>query len=86
MIQPADPELARGFVLQGFDRQTDVLRIELHLELAPLERLRALFDVRDDAGLYDAYPVDAAAAQALSALVSEPVDTERYDFFLQRYA
>jgi hypothetical protein len=35
---------------------------------------------------YDAYPLDAAKAHALAPLVSELIDTERYDFFLQRYA
>jgi hypothetical protein len=79
-------DLARGFVLQGFDRATDELRIELHLEVAPIDRLRSLFDVRDDVEMYDAYPVDAAKADALAPLVSEPIDTDKYDFFLQRYA
>jgi len=82
----AEDALARGFVLQGFDPATETLRIELHLEAAPIDRLRSLFDVRDDVGIYDAYPVDAAKARALAPLVSEPIDTERYDFFLQRYA
>jgi hypothetical protein len=57
-------------VLQGFDRRTEELRVELHLEAVPLERLRSLFDVGDDPEMCDAYPVDAV----------------RYDFFLQRYA
>jgi hypothetical protein len=78
--------LARGFVLQGFDRSTDDLRIELHLSPVPIDRLRALFDVRGDSEMCDAYPLDAAKAHALAPLVSEPIDTERYDFFLQRYA
>jgi hypothetical protein len=81
-----EEDLARGFVLQGFDRTTDELRIELHLEAAPIDQLRSLFDVRDDIGMYDAYPVDAAKADALTSLVSEPIDTEKYDFFLQRYS
>jgi hypothetical protein len=79
-------DLARGFVLQGFDRATDELRIELHLAPASMERLRALFDVRNDLEMFDAYPVDAAKADALASLVSEPIDTDKYDFFLQRYA
>jgi hypothetical protein len=78
--------LARGFVLQGFDRTTDELRIELHLEATPIDQLRSLFDVRNDVGMCDAYPVDAAKADALAPLVSEPIDTDKYDFFLQRYA
>jgi hypothetical protein len=78
--------LARGFVLQGFDRSTDELRIELHLSPVPIDRLRALFDVRGDPEICDAYPLDAAKARELAPLVSEPIDTERYDFFLQRYA
>jgi hypothetical protein len=48
--------LVKGFVLQGFDRATKELRIELHLRPAPLERLRAWFDVREDVELCDAYP------------------------------
>lgn len=79
-------ELARGFVLQGFDRATEELKIELHLQPAPLDRLRSLFDVGEDLEMYDAYPLDAATAGVLSPLVSEPVDTGKYDFFLQRYA
>jgi len=86
MKTTAEEHLARGFVLQGFDRATETLRIELHLEPAPIDRLRSLFDVRDDVGMYDAYPVDAAKACAIAPLVSESIDTERYDFFLQRYA
>jgi hypothetical protein len=85
-VKVAQEGLARGFVLQGFDRATDALRIELHLEAAPIDRLRSLFDVRDDVEMYDAYPVDAANARALAPFVSEPIDTEKYDFFLQRYA
>jgi hypothetical protein len=81
-----EKDLARGFVLQGFDRATDELRIELHLATAQMDRLRSLFDVRDDVGMYDAYPVDAARADALAPLVSEPIDTDKYEFFLQRYA
>jgi hypothetical protein len=36
----------------------------------------------------DAYPVDAAKADTLAPLdpVSEPIDMDKYDFFLQRYA
>jgi hypothetical protein len=86
MKKVPEADLARGFVLQGFDRATDELRIELHLEAAPIDRLRSLFDVRDDVGMYDAYPVDATKADALAPLVSEPIDTDKYDFFLQRYA
>jgi hypothetical protein len=86
MRKVPDENLARGFVLQGFDRTTEELRIELHLKAAPIERLRSLFNVRDDVGMCDAYPVDAAKADALAQLVSEPIDTDKYDFFLQRYA
>jgi hypothetical protein len=78
--------LARGFVLQGFDRATEELKIELHLQPVPLDRLRSLFDVGDDLETCDAYPLDAATAGVLSPLVSEPIDTEKYEFFLQRYA
>ena len=86
MTEVSEHDLARGFVLQGFDRATDELRIELHLEAAPIDRLRSLFDVRGDVGMYDAYPVDATKAHALAPLVSEPIDTDKYEFFLQRYA
>jgi hypothetical protein len=82
----APGDLARGFVLQGFDRATDELRIELYLGPAPIKRLRALFDVGDDVGMCDTYPVDAARAEALAPLVSEPIDIGKYDFYLQRYA
>ena len=51
----------------------------------PIDRLRALFDVRNDPEICDAYPLDAAKVRALAPLVSEPIDIERYDFFLQRY-
>lgn len=80
-----EPGCARGFVLQGFDRATEELRIELHLQPVPIDRLRSLFDVRDDLEMYDAYPLDAAKAGVLAPLVSEPLDIEKYDFFLQRY-
>jgi hypothetical protein len=73
-------------VLQGFDRGTEELKIELHLQPVPLDRLRSLFDVGDDLELYDASPLDAAKAGVLAPLVSEPIDTGRYDFLLQRYA
>jgi hypothetical protein len=86
MKEPSEEDLARGFVLQGFDRATDELRVELHLKAAPIGGLHALFDVGEDVEMCDAYPVDAAKAHALAPLVSEPIDTEKYDFFLQRYA
>jgi hypothetical protein len=86
MKKPPKEDLALGFVLQGFDRVTDELRIELHLEAAPMDRLRSLFDVREDVAMCDAYPVDAAKADALAPLVSEPIDTEKYEFLLPRYA
>jgi hypothetical protein len=85
-VSNACESFARGFVLQGFDRATDELRIELHLSSVPIDRLRALFDVGSDPEICDAYPLDPAKARALAPLVSEPIDTERYDFFLQRYA
>jgi hypothetical protein len=76
----------RNFVLQGFDQSTDEVRIELHLSPVPIDRLCALFDVSGDPEICDAYPVDTCKARALAPLVSEPIDTERYDLFLQRYA
>jgi hypothetical protein len=79
-------KVARDFVLQGFDRSTDELRIELHLSPVPIDRLRALFDVRGDPEICDAYPLDATKARALTPLVSEAIDIERYNFFLQRCA
>ncbi|MDF2766890.1 MAG: hypothetical protein K0S81_3885 [Rhodospirillales bacterium] len=84
----SEPEerLARGFVLQGFDRTTDELKIELHLEPVPIGQLRSLFDVGNDPEMCDAYSVDAVKAGALAPLVTEPIDLDRYDFFLQRYA
>jgi hypothetical protein len=78
--------LVRGFVLQGFDRATEELRVELHLKPVPIDRLLSAFDVVDDPEMYDAYPLDAAKAAVLAPLVSEPIDTEKYDFVLQRYA
>ncbi len=78
--------VARNFVLQGFDRATDELRIELRLKPVPIERLRSLFDVGDDYEMRNAYPVDAVKARALQEFVAEQVRTEEYDYFLQRYA
>jgi hypothetical protein len=77
-------KVARHFVLQGFDRSTDELRIELHLSPVPIDRLRVLFDVRGDREICDAYPLDSVSARALAPLLSGPIDVERYD--LQRYA
>jgi hypothetical protein len=34
----------------------------------------------------DAYPLDATKARALTPLVIEAIDIERYNFFLQRCA
>jgi Cytotoxic len=51
MKKPPKEDLALGFVLQGFNRVTDELRIELHLEAAPMDRLRSLFDVREDVAM-----------------------------------
>lgn len=79
-------DLARGFVLQGFDPETDELRVELHLKPVPIDRLRSAFNVGNDPEMYDAYPLDAGKAGVLAPLVSEPIDTEKYDFVLQRYA
>jgi hypothetical protein len=86
MKSRSQQKLARGFVLQGFDHATEELKIELHLKPAPIEKLRSLFDVGDDLDMYDAYPLDAAKAPTLAPLVSEPIDTEKYDFLLQRHA
>jgi hypothetical protein len=82
---PAATDLARGFVLQGYDLETDELQIELHLKPIPIARLRAMFDVGGDPGLCNAHPLDAARAEALQDAVSETIDTDRYAFFLQRY-
>lgn len=51
-----------------------------------MDRLRTLLDIGDDPEICDAYPLDVSKAHALAPRVSEPIDTERYDFFLQRYA
>ena len=72
---PAEPEEG-----QGFDRATDELSVELHLRPASIERLRSLFDVRDDLEMAHAYPLDAGSAGALGDLVSEPIDTAKYDY------
>jgi hypothetical protein len=45
-----------------------------------------LFDVRGNLEMCDAYPPDAARVGALAPLVSQLIDTEKYDFLLQRYA
>ena len=85
-VEGALPEtLARGFVLQGYDRTTEELRIELHLKPVPVERLRALFDIGNDYEMCNAYPLDATSARELEELVTEKIDTGKYDFFLQRY-
>jgi hypothetical protein len=81
-----EERLARGFVLQGFDRTTEELKVEFHLQPVPIEKLHSLFDLGDDPEMCDAYPVDAAKADVLAPLVTEPINLERYDFFLQRYA
>jgi hypothetical protein len=73
-------------VLEGYDPATDELRIELHLKPVPIGRLRALFDVGDDHDLCNAYPLDPATGHALQEFVSERIDTDKYAFFLQRYA
>jgi hypothetical protein len=78
--------IAMGFVLLGFDRVTEELKVELHLEPVAIDRLHALFDVGDDPKMCDAYPVGAVKAGVLAPLITEPIDLERYDFFLQRYA
>jgi hypothetical protein len=44
-----------------------------------------VFDVGDDPELDNAYPLDAARAEALQDAASETIDTGRYAFFLQRY-
>jgi hypothetical protein len=84
MIGKPQQALARGFVLQGFDRGTEELKIELHLQPAPIEKLRSLFEVGDDCEMYDAYPLEATKVSALAPLVSEPIDTKKYEYFLQR--
>jgi hypothetical protein len=81
-----DAGLVRGFVLQGFDRDTEQLRVELHLAPVPIERVRSLFDVGDDAAMVNAYPLNATCVRALQDLVSERINPVKYDFFLQRYA
>ncbi len=86
MNSAPEKRFARGFVLQGFDRTTEELKVELHLEPVPIDTLRMLFEVGDDPEMCDAYPVDAVKAGVLAPLVTEPIDLDRYDFFLQRYS
>jgi len=81
-----DEAITRDFVLQGFDRNSEELQIELHLGSVPIGRLRSTFAAAADSELCNAYPVDQARAAALQDLVTEKIDTEKYDFFLQRYA
>jgi hypothetical protein len=73
-------------VLQGFDRTTEELKVEFHLQPVPIETLRSWFDVGGDPEMCNAYPVDAVKAGALALLVTEPIGLEKYHFFLQRYA
>jgi hypothetical protein len=65
-------------------------RTRLEAALAGFQRqdLRMGQQARDghDPEMCNAYPVDAVKAGALAPLVTEPIDLEKYHFFLQRYA
>jgi hypothetical protein len=83
----SEPEerLGRGFVLQGFERTTDELNVELHLEPVPIDQLRSLFDVGDDPEMCDAIPW-TRSKRAPSRRWSPNRSTSTVRLFLQRYA
>jgi len=69
--------------IRGYDRRTDELVEEHDLPAACLDRIRPLVSAgRDDPDLVAVYPLDAAAIQAIVALLPVRLDLDRYDFFL----
>jgi hypothetical protein len=70
--------------LRGFDKQTERLAVEYPLPSQwTVERLRALFAVRDDDPMFGCFPINEAIARILEPSFGFEIPTERYDFFLE---
>ena len=68
-----------------FDKQTEELVQELPLRGITLRQLQELFNVSSDDPLYDGFRIEPWHAEQLQAFLSEKLDLEHHDCFLDCY-
>ena len=73
-------------ILTKFQKDGDDLLDEFELNGVELQELRASFQRPADDPMYLCYPVSKVQPQYLQRYVSEKIDVEAYDYFVECYA
>lgn len=69
--------------LSKFSRGTDNKEAEIDVDHIPLSVLQEIFDEPASEAMYASYDVDEQRARRLQPLISETLDTVRFEYFLE---
>ena len=73
--------------ITGYDRATEQLVVEYSVNPSDLHAVMKIAKVAStDPEAYGSYPLDPSQLHALTNLMHQTFDTERYDFFLEPFA
>ncbi len=71
------------WVVRAFSKSGDDLVREVPLSGFSGQQVRPFLKLPPDDPMYDAYPITPAIAKALNNYLSEPLDLEHFDWFLE---
>jgi hypothetical protein len=71
------------WVVRAFAKSADHLAGEIALHDFTADVIRQFFNVAPEDPMYDAYPVSREIAEVLSPHLAEPLDLEKYDYFVE---
>ena len=74
------------YVIEGYEKQGSSLATELDLGIVSLYLLQRIFDICSDNPMYDCYKINQKQAEALAVFLKEPLELDKYDYFLTAYS
>ena len=69
--------------LSVFHRRSDGCERQIDVSHVPLATLRTIFNKASDDSMYLSYDVEERHANALQSYISEPLDIQQFDYFLE---
>lgn len=69
--------------LRGYEKNGDALILEIKLPPLDISYLQNLFGIDKDNPMYDAYEVHEKQKIVLEKYITEEIDLDRYDYFLE---
>lgn len=70
-------------VIRGYEKDGDELLAEYQLDPIPLWKLQKLFGEPGANPMYDSYKIDKEQFENLKDYVSESIDWDNYEFYLE---